>query len=131
MEAFATADDYRAKYGTEMDDEALDEWLGDASDVMRGEMDASGVDYSEPSEGFAETLMRICRDMAHRAIGEDDEVDFSIPYGATQVNMSGGSYSRGFSFGNPYDDLFLTATEKRRLGIGAERACVLSPYGGE
>ncbi|MBQ3282887.1 MAG: hypothetical protein IJI35_04410 [Kiritimatiellae bacterium] len=131
MEAFASTSQYRAKYATEMADEALAEWLADATDVMRGELDASGIDYSEPSEGFEETLMRICRDVAHRAIGEDDDVDFAIPYGATQVNMTGGSYSRGFSFGNPYDDLFLTATEKRRLGIGAERACVLSPYGGE
>lgn len=130
MAAFATADQYRDKYETELDDEALDEWLADASDMMRGEMDASGVSYAEPGESFAETLMRVCRDVAHRAIGDDADDELAIPYGVTQMNMSGGSYSRGYSFGNPYDDLFLTASEKRRLGIGLERACVLSPYGG-
>lgn len=131
MEAFATTKQYRAKYATEMDDEALVEWLGSASRVMRGEMSASGIDYAEPSEDFADELMDICRDVAHRAIGDDDE-DLSIPYGTTQVNMSGGSYSRGFSFGSGgYSDLFLTAAEKQSLGIGLPKARVLSPYGGE
>lgn len=130
MEAFATVDDYTAKYATDMDDEELEIWLDSASRCMRSEMDASGISYAEPSEDFAATLMDVCRDVAHRAI--DDVEDQSIPYGATQVNMTGGSYSRGFSFGSAgYSSMFLTASEKLAIGIGRPRACVLSPYGGD
>lgn len=129
-DAFATAEQYRQKYATPIDDSTLEVWLADASRAIRGELGVS-FDYDGVSEDFAFTLMCVCRDVAHRAIGDDDEVDFAIPFGATQVNMSGGSYSRGFSFGNPYDDLFLTASEKRQLGIGVDRACTISPYGGD
>ena len=132
MTTFATTVQYRAKYETSLTDAQLSEWLEDASSMMRAEMDASAVAYGNPSEAFAATLARVCRDAAHRAIGDDGEDDLSIPYGATQVNMSGGSYSRGFSFGSGgYSDLFLTGSEKLALGIGAPKACVLSPYGGD
>lgn len=131
MEAFATIQDYDAKYDSDLGNDVLAAWLASASRVMRAEMDASGVAYGEPSEDLAWTLMDICRDVAHRAIGDGDE-DVAIPYGATQVNMAGGSYSRGFSFGSGgYSDLFMTSAEKLALGIGAPRACVISPYGGE
>lgn len=127
MEAFATADQYRDKYADDIDDDALEEWLGDASAVIRGELDASGIPYDDPSEQRADALMRACRDMVHRAIADDGP---AIPFGATQMSMTGGPYSRSFSLGNPYDSLFMTAAEKRMLGIGVERACVISPYGG-
>lgn len=130
MEAFATASQYREKYQTDMSDAELAVWLDSASRYMRGELDASGVDYAQPSEDYAGTLMDVCRDVAHRAIG-DDEDDCAIPTGATQVNMSGGSYSRGFSFGSSgYSSMFLTSSERLMLGIGAPKACILSPYGG-
>lgn len=132
MEAFATPAQYRAKYTTELDDETLAEWLGSASRVMRGELGASGIDYSDPDDVFADELMDICRDVAHRAISDDgDDGGMQIPYGATQVNMSAGSYSRGASFGTSgYASLFLTAAEKLALGIGMPKACIVSPYGG-
>ena len=132
MEAFATVAQYKAKYSTEMSDTTLAVWLVDASSMMRAEMDASNIAYENPSQDFADILMGVCRDATHRAIGDDDEADITIPYGATQVNMSGGSYSRGFSFGSDgYGDLFLTRNEKLQLGIGTPKACVLSPYGGD
>ena len=130
MEAFATVDDYTSKYATEMDEETLALWLDSASRYMRGEMDASVISYAEPSEDFAASLADVCCDVAHRAIGDDG--DMFIPNGTTQVNMSAGSYSRGFSFGSAgYSSMFLTAGEKLVLGIGRPMACVVSPYGGD
>lgn len=128
MEAFATAAQLRAAYpAIEGDDAYLTEWLGKASRTMRSEMDASDVAYDEPTPDFADTLADICCDVAARAIGDDGD----IPYGATQVNMSAGSYSRGASFGTSgYASLFLTAAEKLALGIGMPKACIVSPYGG-
>lgn len=130
MEAFATIDDYTLKYATDMDEDLLAIWLDSASRYMCGEMDASGISYAEPSEDFAASLADVCCDVAHRAIGDVDD-DYAIPSGATQVNMTGGSYSRGYSFGTAgYSSMFLTASEKLALGIGRPRACVVSPYGG-
>ena len=131
MEAFATVAQYKAKYSTDLSDEELGVWLDSASRYMRGELDASDVDYAHPSEDFAGSLMDVCRDVAHRAICDNEDDDLAIPNGATQVNMTGGSYSRGFSFGSAgYSSMFLTASEKLVLGIGRPRACVMSPYGG-
>lgn len=117
MEAFATTAQYRAKYTTDMDDNALAEWLADASGTMADEMDEAGVDYSDPSEAFAARLMRVCRDMVHRAIGDGSASTDSIPYGATQASIAAGGYSTSFTMSNPYGDLFLRDKERRSLGI--------------
>ena len=129
MEAFATVEQFRAAYpSVEGGEEYLSVWLGKASRTMRSEMNASGISYDSPSAEFAETLADVCCDVAYRAIDDDG----GIPYGATQVNMSAGSYSRGASFGTSgYSSLFLTGAEKLSLGIGMPSACVVSPYGGD
>ena len=130
MEAFATTYDYRAKYSTDMDDDALEVWLADASDIMAGKMDKAGVDYSEPDAKFAARLIRICRDMVHRAIGDGSEASSTIPYGATQASMSAGGYSESFTMGNPFGDLYMKADELKALGVGSGGFAVARPsYG--
>ena len=130
MEAFATTYDYRAKYSTDMDDDALEVWLADASDIMAVKMDRAGVDYSQPDSKFATRLMRICRDMVHRAIGDGSEASASIPYGVTQASMSAGGYSESFTIGNPYGDLYIKADELKALGVGSGGFSVAVPsYG--
>lgn len=127
MEAFATATEYRAKYpNTELEDAQIMVWLEDASSLMQAEMDASGIDYSNPSEDYADTLMRVCRDMAHRAIGAEAD----IPYGASQFSESTGSISDSFTLANPYGDLFMTKAERRRLGVTGGIGRMLHPQVG-
>lgn len=128
--AFATTAQYRAKYSTDMDDAALAEWLADASSIMADEMDEAGVDYSNPSEPFSARLVRVCRDMVHRAIGDGSPSSGSIPYGATQASMAAGGYSTSFTMGNPYGDLFLRDKERRSLGVLRGGFAVATPsYG--
>ena len=130
MEAFATVAQYKALYETDKTDKELEAWLGKASRYIRGELDASSIDYQDQSEDYQDSLSDVCCDVTHRAIGDDDD-GYAIPAGATQVNMSGGSYSRGVSFGSSgYSSMFLTASERDMLGIGVPKACVVSPYGG-
>ena len=117
MTAFATTTEYRAKYDTDMSDTALAVWLADASNIMAAEMDRAGVDYSTPSEDFAATLVRVCRDMVRRAIGDGSLSAMSVPFGSTQASMSAGGYSESFTIGNPYGDLYIKAAERRDLGI--------------
>lgn len=115
--AFATVAEYRAKYATDLDDAKLGAWLEDASGMMADEMDAAGVDYYEPTESMAARLMRICRDVVHRAIGDGTDLSMGIPAGATQASMAAGGYSESFTLGNPYGDLFLRDSERKALGI--------------
>ena len=130
MAEFATTDDYREKYDTDLDDDMLAVWLADASDIMAAEMDRAGVDYSEPSEAFAARLKRVCRDMVRRAIGDGSASSASIPYGATQASMAAGGYSESFTMGNPYGDLYIKAAERKALGIGTGGFAVAVPsYG--
>ena len=117
--AFATADEYRAKYDTDLTDEALEIWLEDASDIMAGEMDSAGVDYADPDETFAARLCRVCREMVRRAIGDGSHAAMGIPFGAKQASMTAGGYSEQFTIDNPFGDLYLKAAERRALGISA------------
>ncbi|MBO7685581.1 MAG: hypothetical protein J6V72_04315 [Kiritimatiellae bacterium] len=130
MEAFATPAQYRAKYDTDMSDEVLSEWLADASDIMAGEMDAAGVDYSNPDETFEQRLCRVCRDMVRRAIGDGSQATLGIPFGAKQASMTAGSYSEQFTIDNPFGDLYMKAAERRALGMGGGGFSVAVPsYG--
>ena len=122
--AYATADQYRAKYSADMADSALSEWLADASGVIDDELAKAG----KTAEGIdGQRLMRICRDMVHRAIGDGSAASFAIPSGATQASMSAGGYSESFTMGNPYGDLYMRASELSALGIGRGRFAVAAP----
>ena len=130
MTAFATTTQYREKYSTELTDAVLGVWLADASDIMAAEMDRAGVDYSHASEEFTARLVRVCRDMVHRAVGDGSASAMSIPFGATQASMAAGGYSESFTIGNPYGDLYMKAAERKALGIGSGGFAVAVPsYG--
>ncbi len=118
MDAFATVEQYEARYGDVDDEDALAEVLADASRIIAAELDRAGIDYSDPSDEFAERLMQACRSMAQRAMGCDSEV----PAGATQFSETAGVYTQSFTIGNPYGDLYLSKAERRLLGLGAARA---------
>lgn len=133
MQPFATVEDYEVLYGEVDDSDVLLAYLTDATDVMMAELDASGIDYANPTEDYAYRLMRVCRTMTHRAIGDaadDGAMDGPpvIPFGATQFSQTAGPYTRSATMGNPYGDLFMTAEEKYALGIGVPKAAVMSPY---
>jgi hypothetical protein len=58
--------------------------------------------------------------MVNRALNAAE----SDAYGVSQATMTAGPYTQNVSYSNPSGDLYLTATEKRTLSIGA-------PYIGE
>lgn len=129
MEPFASVEDYLARWPDDDTDGAVIlEALRDATDVMSAELDDAGVDYAEPSEALAARLRRVCRTVAHRALGSTNDSD--VPFGAEQLSQSADTFSASVRLANPYGDVFLTEQERRSLGIGAGGACVLSPYGG-
>lgn len=113
--SWATVEQYEARYGAVVDVDVLQECLDDATAQINSQLAAAGIDYSEPSEDYARLLMMVCRQMAHRAMGATES---ALPFGATQASQTAGPYTQSFSFGNPYGDLYITASEKRMLGIG-------------
>jgi hypothetical protein len=126
MDPFATVAEYRARYpDDEVSDEVLEECLMDATDLISGELDGSDIEYVGVDEPFARRLMRVCRDVVHRAIGSGGS---DVPFGATQLSETASQFSASVQLANPYGDLFITEQERRSLGIGAMRATVLSPY---
>lgn len=130
MTPFATVEEYRARYPDDtVDDAVLLECLCEASDLVMSELDGHDIDYSDPTEGFSFRLMRVTRTVAHRAIGSTSDAD--VPFGATKLSEGSGDFTASAELANPYGDLFLTEAERKALGIGAMRACVLSPYGSD
>jgi hypothetical protein len=130
MEPFCSVAQYRTRYpADETPGEVLFEALLDATDVMCAAMDESDVSYTDPTEPFTRRLMRICRDVVHRAIGEGTGDDMDVPFGATELSQGADTFNARVKLANPYGDLFLTQAERDALGIGRMRACVISPYG--
>ena len=129
--AYATVAEYKAAYPDDgHSDEDIAMVLNWASDCIDGELANAELPMDGWSESYTALVKRICLKVAHRS-AENEEFD-GVPYGTTQMNASGGSYSRGFSFGaDGFGDIFLTRNEKLQLGIGRSKACVVSPYGGE
>lgn len=132
MTSFCTVEEYRARYPSdETPTEVLEMCLMDATDVICGELDTHDIEYSSPSESFTYRLSRVCRTMAHRALGRGGESggdENDIPFGATQHSWTSDVFTESFQLSNPYGDLFMTQSEKESLGIGEMRACVMSPY---
>lgn len=117
MEAFATVDDYTARYGDVEDEDVLQECLADASAAIRAALDGK-VDYSEPSEDLADRLMRVCRSVANRILPEDGE---GVMQGVTQMSTTAGPYSQQFTFAASYGTPKLLPSELSLLGVGGGR----------
>lgn len=130
MEAFCDIDKYQMRYGEVEDVELLSAALEDASRIIASELDMHNIDYADPDEEYAERLMQVCRDMAHRAVSVDNSED-DIPYGATQFSQSADGFSQYLGFQNAnntgYGDMYISKTEKRLLGIGRQRIGSLFP----
>ena len=128
MEPYATREQYEARYGRFDDPDALAACLAEATQIVDSALVEAGMSVDWGDAELPGKLATVCLRMANRSL---EQADASIPFGATQVNMTGGSYSRGFSFGgNPYGDVYLSSSDMRLLGIGAGRSAVVSPYGG-
>ena len=117
--AYATVEQYEARYGEVSDADMLQECLDDCSVLIEVELDRRGVDYSDPSDAFADRLMRACRSMAWRVMPRDDGAD--VPVGATQVSRTAGPYSEQFTLATTYDTPKVTDEERKLLGIYGAR----------
>lgn len=109
--AYATVDDLEARWRPLTEDEAAKaETLLDDAGVML----ASLVTVDEGDERQLALLRVVSCSMVTRAMMASE----SETYGLSQVDYGMGPFSQAAHFANPSGDLYLTAQEKRLLGVG-------------
>ena len=119
MEPFATVEDYEARYGLPKDASRLSALLEDASVLI-----ARQPGFSMPADGLGlADLRRVTCAVVNRALSAGDWA------GMSSVSQGADGYTATVSLANPAGDLYLTAAEKRTLGVGGGRIGATDPYG--
>ena len=114
--AYATVEQYEARFGEVSNVDMLEECLDDCSAVIDAELDRRGIDHADPSDTFADRLMRVCRSMANRVMPSDQT---DIPVGATHASFTAGPYNQQFTLATSYGTPKMLPSEMTLLGIGA------------
>ncbi|MCT6899799.1 MAG: phage Gp19/Gp15/Gp42 family protein [Bifidobacterium sp.] len=111
---FASSDDLKARWPDLSNTEVAETLLSDASQLIRDTCPG----WAHASEA---TLKAIVCAMVKRAMiaGSDNA-------GLSSTQETTGPFSQTWNFSNPTGDLYLTRTEKQRLGQGRQRAFSIS-----
>lgn len=117
--SYATVDQYEARYGAVSDVGMLQECLDDCTVAINIELARRHVDYADPSDEFADRLMRACRSMAKRVMPDEGASD--IPVGATQVSVTAGPYTQQYTLARTYGTPKVGDEERLLLGIAGAR----------
>ncbi|OUN47317.1 hypothetical protein B5G20_04955 [Collinsella sp. An7] len=112
MEPFATVEEYEARYGEVEDAERVTTLLGDASAFVA---DYPGLRLLAPEDAGYElqraNLTRTACAVVHRSLSAGDLA------GLSSYSQGGVGYTASVSVANPTEDFYLTASERRALGI--------------
>jgi hypothetical protein len=123
--AFATTEQVEARWRTLTEAEATraTQLLLDASQLILDE-DMHGVlaDLTAPTQ----TLVSVTCSMVIRAMASG--VEAGPP--ATQTSWGAGPFNASTTFANPTGDLYLTKSERRRLGFSRQRAGAVDMWAG-
>lgn len=111
---FASSDDLKDRWPDLSDTKLAETLLSDASQLIRDTCPG----WALASEA---TLKAIACAMVKRAMiaGSDNA-------GLSSTQETAGPFSQTWNFSNPTGDLYLTRTEKQRLGQGRQRAFSIS-----
>lgn len=117
---FADCDDVAARW-REMDSAERARCavlLGDASLMLANLVQARGarLDEEEPGGMLARTLEMVACSMVVRAMKAPADMA-----ALTSYSQGAGSYTEQMTYANPNGDLYVTAAEKRQLGVGGAR----------
>ncbi len=129
--AYATVEQYEARYGEVDDQNMLQECLDDATAAIDIALDRYDIEYADQPESFTSRLMRVCRAVANRLMPAGS----NVPAGVTQLSMTSGSYNENVSFTPSYGLPKLLPSELSMLGLGGTRGRTLMPnmadFGGD
>lgn len=124
MDPFADADDLAARWRALAPDEAsrATALLADASALVADALERAGVAVDPGDEVQAANLRSVCCSMVRRSMDVPEGMA-----GVSQCSQTAGPYSGSASFANPHADLYLTTSERRRLGLRRMRAGSVRP----
>ena len=127
METFATITDLQSRWRALSDIEKTraETLLIDASVIIATMCAQSSITIDTTDELQTMTLEAITCEMVKRAmLSPIDKAPMS------NYSQTAGSYSESGTFVNPTGDLYLTSSEKKRLGIGKQHMFSIRPTGG-
>lgn len=123
MAAYATPEQYVARFGEVDDRTLLAECLDDASAAIDAVLDRHGVGHANPTPDYARRLMIVCRSVANRLMPAGTDV----PAGVTQMSVTAGNHNENVSFTPVYGTAKLLPSELSMLGLGGSRGRMLHP----
>ena len=99
--------------------------LSDASGILTAELSEAGREIDPDDDALASNLRSVCCSMVKRVMAGGDGGDY------TQASVTAGSFSQQYTFANPAGDMYLTAQERRLLGIPKRRMRLgfVGPFG--
>lgn len=117
MEPFAEPSDLEARWRPLSASERgrAQALLGDATAILSAEFRALGREIDPGDAALASSLRAVCCSMVRRVMANDVDGDY------TQASVTAGSFSQQYTFANPAGDMYLTAQERRTLGIPKRR----------
>lgn len=123
MELFASAEDLAARWRDLSPEEAKRAvvLLGDATAMLHGEFAKAGLTVDLKDEVQATNLKSVCCAMVKRAMDSSEDGAYK------QASMTAGPYTQSWTPANPNGDMYITATEKKKLGLKRQRAGFIHP----
>lgn len=111
---YASYDDVVLRYPDIADqyEERINALLDDAAAVIDMEMAEAGVVVDAEDETQAQNLRSVSCSMVARAASTNGSV-----YGVSSLTQMAGPIQQSVSYSNPNGDMYMTAGERRRLGI--------------
>lgn len=124
MSAFATIEDYEARYGLVQDKVKVTTLLGDASNYL------SALYFQEWSEEYKAgehslfdlNACAVTCSIVSRVINVPAGME-----GVSQASQGADSYSASYTFANPTGDIYITKSERERLGLGGSGIFTIPP----
>ncbi len=118
MPTFATVEDYAERYGEPDDQKRVGVLLADASETLcslyRGRY---GKDYEAGEHpAFDANAKAVCCGIVSRMMATPADL-----YGVSQYSQGTGSYSASMTYSNPTGDMYLSKTDRQRLGLWGGR----------
>lgn len=124
MSAFATADDYIKRYGAVDDTDQLTVLLEDASNFLKAlYVEEWGQDYMAGVHPvFDDNACAVTCAIVSRSLNVPAGMQ-----GVSQASQSADVYSASFSFANPTGDIYISKSDKQRLGLGGMKIGTIAP----
>lgn len=114
--AFATVQQYVARYGETSSEERLRVLLEDASTLMLSYYEPEYGTYEEgANRTFDANAEAVCCMIVNRVLSAPAAL-----VGASQYSQSAGGYSASVTYGSALGEMYLGKTDLKRLGLGGQ-----------